>query len=176
MVGFALCLLVRTVGIAEKDPCTLSAEDGTFHALNIGELMTVVCKDKRKACGKELPAQSFFYDVKHTDHRRRIMVFEGKVKLHMKRGKMQAQDGAMIRGGTFDAVHLYSRDIIVADKVQVILVKVPGFRRGRGRMYVRFLAGLSFHRLPKVDHPDIQFTAFDQPSQGGFTDGKKIPV
>lgn len=151
MVGLALCLLVRTVGIAEKDPCALSAEDGTLHALNIGELMTVVCKDKRKACGKELSAQSLFYDVKHTDHRRGIMVFEGKVKLHMKRGKMQAQDGAMIQSGAFNAVHLHGRDIIVSDKVQVILVEVPGFRRGRGRMCVRFSAGLSFYRFRKVN-------------------------
>lgn len=176
MVGFALGLLVRAVGVAEKNPCALSAEDGTLHALNIGELMAVVCKDKREARGKELPAQSFFYDVKHTDHRRGIMVFESKVKLHMKRGKMQAQDGAMIRGGTFDTVHLNGRDIITADKVQVVLVKVPGFRSRRGWMCVRFSAGLSFHRLRKVDHPDIQFTAFDQPAQGGFADGKGIPV
>lgn len=176
VIVLTLGFLIRAVWLAEEDLCALTAVYGTLHALDIREFRAVVCKDQGETLGKEFPAQSLFYDVQYMDHRRGIMVFQSKIELHMERGKMQAQDSAVIGRDTFNAVHLNNWDIVVPNKDQVILIKVSGFRNGRVWMCEGFSSGLAFYGFREVNHTDIQFTGFNKASDGGFTYGERIPV
>lgn len=75
MVVFTLGFLVRAVGFTEKDFCAFSTKNRALHPFDVGEFLSIVRQDERKAGSKQIFPKGRFYPVKHSGDGSGIMFF-----------------------------------------------------------------------------------------------------